>query len=428
MTDVAVVGGGLGGCMAALAAVRDGAESVRVVAPNPERYRHETGLIDVLGYVPDRETPVVRLSFEMRRLPDDHPYNLVGAKVVDEALETFDDLFVADDGLPYERGQSDRNALFGTATGSVRPTSRYPESVSAGLLSDDRPVRIVGFEQLTHLDATLVGGRLAESVPYDVAATSVEFPMTPSEYPPVVEFARALDRNEETADGTPIREALANEIRPELDVEPRVGVPAVLGLEESEAVRSELETDLRAEVFEIPIGRPNLPGMRLGRRLFEVLEAEGVIVDERAPVVGVETAGERIENVSIAEDGTETEDTEQVRADTYVLATGGLAAGGIEADREGVSERVFDCHVPHPDGRENWTEAELLGDHPFVEFGVDVDGELRPCGPDGTPEYDNLRAAGTVIGGRDFVAEQSTGGVAISTGYAAALSALRDES
>jgi glycerol-3-phosphate dehydrogenase subunit B len=44
---------------------------------------------------------------------------------------------------------------------------------------------------------------------------------------------------------------------------------------------------------------------------------------------------------------------------------------------------------------------------------------LRPTDPDGAVEFENLRAAGAVLGGADFAAEKSGCGISLATGYAA---------
>lgn len=422
MTDIAVVGAGIGGCMAALTAAReDPSASIRVLAPGPDRYEREPGTIDVLGYMPGDDELLSHPLLKIRDLPDEHPYSKIGQVTVAESLDRFDDLFGGEKSLPYHDGGTVRNGLVPTPNGDVRPVSRYPASFGAGLVTDDRPMRIVGFERVTHVNATFVGNRLDEAVPYDVESTTVEFPMAVSEYPPIEAMARALEDNEPSEDGTPMREALADSVRPHLDVEPRVGFPAVLGLEGSEEVRTELENLLAADVFELPLGEPSVPGTRLRRRLFSLLEDEGVTVEK----------GETVEEFE-SDDGTirklHVEKGSPIEADTYVLATGGPATGGIESDRDGPVEPIFDCPVPHPKDRTEWSVEEPLGDHQFARFGVDITEELRPCRHDGEPVYENLRAVGDVIGGWDFTAEHSRSGVAVASGYEAGRLAADDVS
>jgi glycerol-3-phosphate dehydrogenase subunit B len=82
--------------------------------------------------------------------------------------------------------------------------------------------------------------------------------------------------------------------------------------------------------------------------------------------------------------------------------------------------------VPAPDDRYAWSDEAAFGDHAFARFGVRTDDDLRPTDGDGRPEFDNLRAAGSVLGGYDFPAEKSGSGVSIATGYAAGRAAAEE--
>ena len=103
----------------------------------------------------------------------------------------------------------------------------------------------------------------------------------------------------------------------------------------------------------------------------------------------------------------------------YILATGGLVGKGIDSDREGVMEPIFDCHISYPENRYDWFENDAFGDHPFAGFGVDPDQELRPRDANEDTEFDNRRAVGSVLGNYDFAAEKSASGVSLATGYRA---------
>lgn len=429
--DVLVVGGGLAGCVAALAATREApSAAVELVVTDDNRFDRHAGTIDVLGYPPragggsDRrlaERPLEALA----DLPASHPYRQLGVERLRAALGLFDDA------VGYRGDRREANALVVTHAGRVRPAARYPASMAPGLASRDEPMGLVGFEQAPDLDAGLVADRLDERLPYEVTGTTVEFPGTVTAYPSAPTLARALDedrapggeagrsdRGERGADaatqgveggGQPVREPLVERVLPEVDIEGRVGFPAVLGETEHEAVRHSLEGSFYADVFEVPIGPPSIPGRRLERRLHGALESAGVTVTHDT-VECVESA-DRIGRVSLA-GGART-------VGSVVLATGDLAGPGLVADRSGVHERVFDCHVDHPADRLDWTEPRLLGAHAAARFGVSVDDDLRVLDADGHPEYENLRAAGRIVGGFDYDAEHSADGVALATGHAA---------
>ncbi|WP_327052751.1 glycerol-3-phosphate dehydrogenase subunit GlpB [Halomicrococcus gelatinilyticus] len=415
--DVVVVGGGLAGMTAALAAAREGAD-VRVVTKAESTLRQASGLVDVLGYLPDADGPVVDPFDAVDRLPPEHPYRRVGVDGVRAGLALFD--AVAD----YAGGHTDRNALVPTVGGSVKPTARYPASVAAGLASDERDALLVGFETVVDFDAPLSADRLAAAgVPFDASGVTVAFPGDFRADAPVTRLARALDENERVeregragvGESLPVRRALAERVAPHLDGAERVGFPAVLGVDDPDEVRAGIEAELGVDVFEVPTGPPSLPGMRLESEFEAALDDAGVAVTAGNPVVDFERDSGRVAAVVVERNGARIPHA----ADQFVLATGGLVGKGVDSDRDGVREPVFDCHVAAPDDRYEWFDDDPFGDHAFARFGVSTDDELRPLDAGGDPEFDNLRAAGAVLGGYDLAAENSGSGVSLATGVVA---------
>jgi len=455
-----VIGGGLAGIAAAVAAAREGAD-VRLLSHKKSTLRQASGLIDALGYVPDHDDgrtgpddggeatpeagaaplqkrqdadalrrergpyrgPLVTPFDGLSALPADHPYAVVGGDALRDGLALFDDLA----GDLYAGGHTERNALVPTFGGAVKPTARYPVAAAAGLASDPRPALVVGFRSLTGFDARLVADRLAAAgVPFDATGAEVRFAAGLGEASRT-RIARALDRDE-PIDGTPARAALAAAVEPHIGDAKRVGLPAVLGDDRPAAVRTDLADRLGVDVFEIPGGPPSLPGLRLEDRLFEALEAAGVGDETGNPVVGYEAdaAGDRIESLAVARGGRDAGQTVAYAAGSVVLATGGLVGKGIESDREEVREPIFGCHVPHPDDRYDWFVDDALGDQPYARFGVRPDADLRPLDAGGDPEFRNLRAAGATLGGADVAREKSASGVSLATGVAAGRAAARE--
>jgi glycerol-3-phosphate dehydrogenase subunit B len=415
---VLVVGGGLAGLTSALAAARAGAD-VRLLSHKRSTLRNASGLVDVLGYAPDGEGPLVDPFGAIPELPDRHPYRTVGVETVREGLALFDDAVPG-----YRGGHTDRNALVPTHGGTVKPTARYPASAEAGLASDARETLLVGFEALTDFDAAHAAAHLeAAGVPFDVRGVTVRFPGDLRADAGVTRYAALLDGDEVTVNGRSVgaRQALAERVKPHLGEAERAGFPAVLGDDDPAGVREGLADALGADVFEVPMGPPSLPGLRLAERLFDALDAAGASIETGNPVVGYEAedasgrGSTRVERVFVDKNGADI----PYAAEQYILATGGLVGKGLDSDRETVREPVFGCHVPHPEDRYEWFADDAFGDHPFARFGVDTDGDLRPVDARGEPEFGNLRAAGNVLGGYDFAAEKSGGGVSIATGYAA---------
>jgi glycerol-3-phosphate dehydrogenase subunit B len=405
--DVLVVGGGLAAATSALAAAETG-KSVRVVAHKKSTLRQASGLIDVLGYV-GGEGPHADPYAAMADLPEDHPYRLVGEDGVREGLRLFDEAV----GEMYAGGHTDANALVPTYGGTVKPTARYPASVEPGLASVAEDTLFVGFEGTTDFAPGVVADHVAAAgVPFETRGARVPFPKTFRDDARLTRFAKALDEDESAGGrSVGVRRALAETVADHLDGEERVGFPAMLGDTHGDEVRADLSDRLGAAVFEVPTGPPSLLGLRLEDRLFDALDEAGVRIATGNPAVGYESDDGEIGAVYVDRQGTRV----PYHAEQFVLATGGLVGKGIDSDRERVTEPVFDCHVPHPDDRYDWSESAAFGDHAFARFGVVPDEELRPTEPSGEPHFSNLRAAGGVVGGADVAREHSASGVSLAT-------------
>jgi len=445
VTDVVVLGDGLAASMAAIAAARSQPSPSVTLVSSPDRKpalatpadgpRPVSGLVDVLGHTPDGEGPLPEPFAAIPDLPSDHPYRVVGTDALREGLALFDDVT----GDAYGGDGSERNALVPTAWGRLRPTARYPDAVAAGLASDRLATSLVGFDALPAFDPGLAAERLDAHLPYRVNGLTVGFPAavsagsepgpldrTPLECAEAFDTAEgagedgdddaADDEEDQTADdsgGTEnqIVEGLRDELDVFLDAKDRVGFLAVLGLEHGERVRQRLADSFGLDVFEVPLGPPSVPALRLGSLLGDALADAGVTTT-RATVEGVETAGGRVDAVRL-------KGGDVRRGEAFVLATGGVAEGGLVADRDGLHEPIAGCHVDAPATRSMWADADPLGGHGFARFGVPVDASLRPLTRQGEPAFENLGAAGRILGGHDAVAEGSAGGVAIATGTVA---------
>lgn len=407
--DVLVIGGGLAGATAALAANRAGA-TTRLVSHKQSTLRNASGLIDILGYTSAGEGPVVDPFAAIEELPTDHPYQRAGTAALDAGLSLFDEVTRG-----YVGGHTDSNALVPTCQGWVKPTARYPSSVAPGLASTSQETLLVGFERLTDFDAEVAANNLTNSgMPGSIRGVTIEFPIELSADPKIHRFAHLLD-DDEPVQGMGVRTALAEAVDDHLDGESRVGLPAVLGLDETATIRTELEEMLGVDVFEVPMGPPSIPGIRLETQLFDALDREGVLIETGNKVVDHEAHGDTVESVLVDRHGSEI----PYAADQFVLATGGLVGKGIDSDRDGVREPIFDCTIAHSENRYDWFDDDAFGDHAFASFGVDPDDELRPRDESERVEFENLRAAGAILGNYDSPAEKSASGVSLATGYRA---------
>ncbi|MFB6110789.1 MAG: anaerobic glycerol-3-phosphate dehydrogenase subunit GlpA [Halodesulfurarchaeum sp.] len=408
--DVVVYGGGLAARMAALAAAQEGV-SVALLAPHSLTPDGLTGMVDLLGVPPAETAPVADPLAALDSLPASHPLRTAGAAGVRDALDRFD----AVAGPAVSGTGTDRNALVPSPVGTPLPVARYPPSFEAGVLSRSADTLLVGLESIPDFPAPFAAETLSNRVPYAVRGATVSLCSTAPERP-VRRFARALDRDERWPGDRPMRASLTSAIEAVHAGEERIGLPSLLGVERTPEIRAELSARLGVPVFEVPVPAPSAAAIRLADRLEDRLRSQGV--ERRRRVEDPSLAGDdRIEAV-VPPDGP------RIEAAQFVLASGGLAAGGLIADRSGIHEATFDLPVEYRSGH---------------EAGLAVDADWRPrtgsgTGAEPTPgtetgpsvPYPNLRAAGSVLGGFDPAAEHSAAGVAIVSGVGAGLAAARE--
>ncbi len=323
----------------------------------------------------------------------------------------------------YSGGHTKRNALIPTSHGYVKPTYRYPIGQRWGLCSLELDMFLVGFQRLPDLDAEYCSAAINSSFNFDCDGVNIEFPAASGNELDSLFIAKSFDRyiqNESRPDDflkiihTVEREIDKSNIEPE-----RIGFPAILGLNRNKDVLDEIETRLDKEVFEVSMPPPSIPGIRLEKKLYRELEEKDVSLDLGRKVVDY-SGEDRIDSIEYEKTGG---GTLSIEADQFILATGGLVGKGIKSTKEDIKEPIFDCSISYPEDRYDWFSDSVLNSHRFASFGVDIDEDMHPINHDGGPEFSNLRAAGSVIGGFDFTDQKSGSGVSISTGYFSGLKA-----
>jgi glycerol-3-phosphate dehydrogenase subunit B len=106
-------------------------------------------------------------------------------------------------------------------------------------------------------------------------------------------------------------------------------------------------------------------------------------------------------------------------ADSFVLATGGIAGAGFRGRHDGtLEEGVFGLRVTGPP-HEQWFSDDPLVPHPLERAGIEVDEELRP------PELDNVRVIGAALAGMHALDERCGDGVALASAHRAAAGLAR---
>jgi glycerol-3-phosphate dehydrogenase subunit B len=409
--DVLVVGAGLAGLTAAARLAESGAK-VMLVAKGVGATHLGPGTIDVLGYAGDGDRVVERPGEGLAGLGPEHPYTRVGgadavARSLDWFKRQFDDGPLA--GYRYQ-GSLEENVVLPTTVGAPKPSALVPETMAGGDLRTGGPMLVVGFRVLRDFHAAYLADNVSRG---GVAARAVVLDRRVDGRPEAnsMGLAKALD-------DPASRREIADEVGRLAGDEARVGFPAGLGAADPHGVWRDLEARLGRPVFEIPTLPPSVPGMRVFRTLRDRLRAHGGRIVLNSVAVSAERANGRIESVRATAAAREL----TYRARWIVLATGGVASGGIELDSHWQARETALglplAGVPAPD--QPRFGADYFGEHPFSRVGVAVDEGLRPVDASGARVVENVLVAGATLAGARPWKEKSGDGVSLASGYRAA--------
>jgi len=406
MRDTIVIGAGLAGLMGALALAEAGRKPL-VLAKGQGATHWTSGTIDVWGVAGAAE-PLASLR-ELVQTRRDHPYARAGIEGVEQALGRFRALMEAAR-YPYV-GSLERNVLLPTAMGALRPAALMPATMAAGDMRLGGKVLLASFRELRDFFPPLAAANLSAQ---GMAARGVYLRMPPAR--------RKLDFYTRTLaqlfDDPAFREDVGRQLRELKGDATRIGLPAVLGLRDPLAVVADLQRLSGAQIFEIPTLPPSVPGMRLFAIFREAIVRAGGRVQIGSEVVRAASADGRLTTVYTEAAAREQEH----QANTFLLATGGVAGGGIRTDHTGaVWETALNLPLHAPNGRGAWFAPRFLAEsgHPIFRVGVATNDQLRPIDGDARTVYENVAVAGAALAGADPVRERCLSGLALATGWKA---------
>ncbi len=355
------------------------------------------------------KNPASKLKDFLAERPD-HPYGLVGQANLEAGVKAFLDL-VNQNGLDYQ-GDLSRNWLLSSAAGAIHPTCLAPASLVKGELSTGESMLIVGFSELRDFYPSLISQNLNEQ---DLAKTEpclidVAIPAAAKMNATPLEVARAFEQAD-------FRQQVVNAVKSQSKGYQRIGFPAVLGLQKHREVVADLEKQLGKPVFEISALPPSVPGRRLYEGLKQaLLQAGGRLIIGSKVVDGAVEAGRvtqiRIETVSRLK---------PIQAKNYVLATGGLFGGGLEAHQDGqITEQIFGLPLVAETNRHKWFNPHFVSPQgqPVFNYGVKVNQHLNPINGSDAPLAENLFAVGAILAGSEWAHGRTGDGLALATAAA----------
>jgi len=433
--DVVVVGAGLAGLLAAHELARRGA-AVIVLAKGLAASHWIAGSLDVAA---PRGATSAREGIAALAQKPGHPYQTL-AEHLEPALADLLALLAAA-GLPYAGDLDAPIRPAPTGIGATRPVSIVPAAQAAALppWKSGETLVLCGVEGFKDFWSDAVAASLARprvwsrsgadglaaagagSAPDRVVGVVARLPgLDERRNLSALHIARAWDDAAWRADAI---DATARAVDAAAARAPtRVGLPAVLGLREHAAVLDALTRRLGRPVFELPLVPPSVPGLRLHDALRRALRAAGGRIQLGESISRFEAPSGRVEVLATPAAVREF----RVRAGAVILATGGLAGGGLVGLPNGrLREVVLDLPVDGPP-REAWFSADPFDPrgHEIDGAGIRVDGEGRPidpANPAARPVYPNVRVAGALLAGQRWILERCGDGVAIASARRAAV-------
>ncbi len=406
MRDTIVIGAGLSGLMGALALAESGRRPM-LLAKGQGTTHWMGGTVDIWGN--DGSSSLREQLQQLINQRPDHPYARVGIDGIEAALDRFRALMEAAR-YPYVGGL-DRNVLLPTAIGALRPTALMPATMAAGDMRLGGEILLVGFRELRDFFPPIAADNLnSQGIP----ARGVYLTLPPTK--------RKLDFTTRSFaqlfEDAAFRENIGRQLRQLRGNATRIGMPAVLGLNDPMGVVADLQNLSGAQIFEIPTLPASVPGMRLYTIFRDAINKAGGRIQIGAEILRGEGSDQQLNAVySLAA----ARDYQQ-RANAFLLATGGIAGGGIRTDHTGaVWETALGLPLQVSQGRGSWFTSRFLNEagHPIYHGGVATNQNLRPINADGHVVYNNVAVAGAVLANCDPVRERCYSGMALATGWRA---------
>jgi glycerol-3-phosphate dehydrogenase subunit B len=424
--DVVIMGGGLAGYAAAIALLEAG-KSAALLSIGQSSLHFSSGSLDFLHSLPDgREVlfPEKALG-EFTLMAPGHPYAILGPEeTLSLGLEAEKKL--ASWKIPLKGSLKSGNHLRMSPMGKLIPTWLSSADAVTFEIKDGKP--IVPFERVFILTVrdfldfnTEIAKASLEERGMEISHGAFSLPdletlrENPSEFR-AVNIARILDKREN-------RYQVGEEVKKAAKEADAVFLPALLGLNHPRFVK-DLRDIAHKPVFLIPTLTPSMLGARLHKRLSKLFLKYGGVLMPKDQATGFDIS-EKDEGLVIERIRTHNHGDVPLRAQNYVLATGGFFSKGLLSDRVGVREAVFDLDLAEEPGqRGDWSAEEFFSAQPFQSFGVKVDSSMRPSLKG--KRVLNLRAAGLVLGGLDPIRLGCGGGASLVASLKAADSILKD--
>ncbi len=436
-TEVLVIGRGMAGVMAASTLAKNGVD-VTIVAKSYGTTALSSGCLDILGYIPEvqgvAQPPFSGFKYLVVSNRN-HPYLIAGEgdpkKAEDIIREAFDSLPEQIKNLHV--GSVENNSWVLTSFGTLRPTAFVQKPLEPAIITGEKEsILLTGIKGLFELNPVFASSIAMKDLksrslgyvkvkPAYVSIRSLEG----AQYLAIPLVSTVLEEDEEFDEFKKELVKLAKRENPDT-----ILLPSIFSTPNLVEKMKELEDACKCRIGEVPTPPESASGLRLQRALNNVCSTLGIKVFHATDLKPEVENGIVKRIVGTRRTLLFTEARKIVfEAEKYVLATGDLIGEGITCDVDeelnvAFRETVFDLPLYIPEGPIATTDPFNPAGQNFSKIGINVNSEMQPVDSAGRVVYENLFAAGSIIGHYDYNAEKCGMGVAITTGYKAAKSIL----
>lgn len=397
MWDAIIIGGGLAGLIAGIRASERG-KRILMIAEGTGSLSSSSGVLDI-GSIPS----LARWK--------KHPYSFLETQTIQAGVQYFRSL------LPEYEEYGEEPFLVLTPLGSCRKADLVPPGLKAEVLARSKKIVLMAPEGMKDFFPRVVKDNLEKEFPQ----SKVEiYPFQVSAFAPWQQVGKPINGLEfarfwRTEEGMEALKKLLNSAAANMGV--RAGEKSSVIFPGLSRVFAKPLQELLAQ-FPFPIVEmTDMPPAFGGEILYDALKRKfkdfgGEIILGSGVRKG-DVQGKVCQQVWVRSKGRDT----NYQAREFVLATGGIFGGGIEATPEGVKEKVLGLPLFVP---EDWTRAQFLGEQPYARLGVEVNADLRPVHPEsGETLLENVRVVGRSIAHWDPWVEYCGGGISLATGWLA---------
>ena len=402
-----IIGGGLSGLTCGIALAKTG-RKVAIVSSSTSSLQLNGGAMELLGCVDGKE--VTHPLEAIASLPPEHPYQKVGAdRCGTLAIEAKQ--LLADTGI-YTTGSAEQNHWRITPLGVTKPAWLSLRGMATCDVPDRLPwkrVTLLNLQGFLDFPIQFIVHNLSqlgcEVTVRDIFVESLCQPRRNASEMRAANLARTMGT------GSKLRK-LAEAINQSTTDNEVVLLPAIAGLEDDYPVTL-LRRLVKAPLHFLATMPPSVPGTRMATMLRHYFKMLGGTYLAGDTANQVEMADGRVASIRTAKSP-----ASPLVAEHYVLATGSLMSQGLVATADGIMEPLFQLDVDASAEREQWSHYNLLGDQPFMHFGVLTDATL-PGIKDGKA-IDNLHVIGSILAGHNPLTMGDGTGVDLLTALAVA--------